>query len=47
MRKKKQKGNPIVGIIVTMRLARALDCSYEEAAKMLKNMHKVKVNERA
>lgn len=41
MRKKKQKENPIVNLIVTMKLARALDCSYEEAAKKRKSMSKV------
>lgn len=40
MNKKGTKANPIVRIIVTMKLARALDCSYEEAAEKIKAMDK-------
>lgn len=39
MKKKKQKGNPIVKIIVTMKLAKALDCTYREAANKIKAMN--------
>lgn len=36
MKKKKPKANPIINIIVTMRLAKAIDCSYEVAALKIK-----------
>jgi hypothetical protein len=40
MRKKKQKGNSILKTIVTMKLANNMNCSYEEAAVLIKNMSK-------
>jgi hypothetical protein len=43
MRKKKPETNPIVNIIATMKLARALSCTYEEADKKIKDMNKVKI----
>jgi hypothetical protein len=43
----KQKGNPLIKLLVTMRLAWTLDCSYEDAQKVFKSMVKAKPNERA
>jgi uncharacterized ubiquitin-like protein YukD len=43
MKKKKPETNPIVNIIATMKLAKALDCTYEEADKKIKDMNKTKI----
>lgn len=40
MSKNKHKGNSILKTIVTMKLAKNMNCSYEEAAVLLKNMSK-------
>ncbi|WP_284703624.1 hypothetical protein [Clostridium swellfunianum] len=40
MKKSKQKTDSIAKVVATMKLARNLNCTFEEAAKKLKDMDK-------